>query len=147
MCDTGVARNVDATNGMCDVEIEGKSPARGALIGDAASGVMTVPKEGSVVVVVWASPVTAVVVMVKEVEEVRIMGGQMGGLVKVEELKKSLESLKSYCESLKRAVSSGFSAVGAGGSANGATGRATFESEMGTKSIEIEDLENKKVKQ
>lgn len=147
VCDTGVARNVDADQGVCDVEIEGKSPAKGALIGNADSGVMTVPKEGSVVAVVWASPVTAVVVMVSEVEEIRLMGGQLGGLVKVEELKKSLESLKDYCESLKSAVSSGLAAVGVGSAASGTTGKTTFETAMAAKSIKIEELENEKVKQ
>lgn len=147
MCDTGVARNVDADQGVCDVEIEGKAPAEGALIGNAESGVMVVPKDGSVVAVVWVSKTTAVVVMVSEVEEIRLMGGQMGGLVKVEELKKSLESLKDYCESLKSAVSSGLAAVGAGSAASGTAGKTAFETAMTAKSIKIEELENEKVKQ
>ncbi len=144
VCDTGLARNVDAAQGVCDVEIAGKAPAKGALIGNADSGVLTVPKEGSVVAVVWASPVTAVVVMVSEVEEIRLMGGQLGGLVKVEELKKSLESLKDYCEALKDAVSSGFGTVLNG---YGSASKTGFDTAMGAKSIKIEELENEKVKQ
>lgn len=46
MCDTGVARNVDADNGVCDVEIEGKAPAKGALIGIPGNAELDVPTDG-----------------------------------------------------------------------------------------------------
>lgn len=67
------------------------------------------------------------------------------GLVKVEELKRTLESLKSYCETLKQAVSSGLTAVGAGPSANGTTGATTFDTAMAAASIRLEEMENDKV--
>lgn len=143
-CDTGKAQNVDADKGVCDVEISGKSPALGALLGNAESGVMTVPKEGSVVVVVWATPVTAVVVLAVEVKEVRIMGGKLGGMVKIKELKENLNSLKNYVETLKNAVSAGFGSVLEG---YGTASKTGFDTTMAAQSITIKDMENKKVKQ
>ncbi len=71
--------------------------------------------------------------------------GANHGLVKVEELKRSLESLKSYCETLKQAVSSGLTAVGAGPSANGTTGATAFDTAMAAASIRLEEMENDKV--
>lgn len=68
-----------------------------------------------------------------------------GGMVKIEELRRSLESLKSYCEALKAAVSAGINAVGAGTAANGATGAGIFDTAMAPASIQIENMENGKV--
>lgn len=145
MCDTGVARNVDADKGVCDVEIEGKAPAKGALIGNADSGVMTVPKDGSVVAVVWASPVTAVVVMVSEVEELRIMGGQLGGMVKVEELVKKLNAVEKDINSLKQVFTTWVTVPQDGGAALKAAS-ATWAGQRLTETKKS-DLENEKVKQ
>lgn len=145
MCDSGVARNVDADAGVCDVEIEGKSPALGALIGNAESGVLTVPKEDSMVAVVWVSPVTAVVVMVSEVEEIRLMGGGLGGLVKVEELVKRLNAVEEDLNNLKQ-VFQGWTPVSQDGGATLKTAAMTW---MGQQLTETQksDIENEKVKQ
>ena len=145
MCDTGVARNVDADKGVCDVEIEGKAPAKGALIGNAESGVLTVPKEGSVVAVVWASPVTAVVVLTAEVEEIRIMGGQLGGMVKVEELVKKLNAVEKDLNNLKQ-VFQGWTPVAQDGGAVLKTAATTWATQQLTET-QKSDIENEKVKQ
>jgi hypothetical protein len=145
MCDTGVARNVDAAHGVCDVEIEGKAPAEGALIGNAESGVMVVPKDGSVVAVVWVSKTTAVVVMVAEVEEIRLMGGQMGGLVKVEELVKKLNAVEKDLNNLKQ-VFKGWVPVSQDGGAALKTAAATWATRQLTET-QKSDIENEKVKQ
>ena len=71
--------------------------------------------------------------------------GANRGLVKAEELKRSLESLKSYCETLKQAISSGLTAVGAGPAANGTTGATAFDTAMAAASIRLEEMENDKV--
>ena len=142
MCDTGVARNVDADNGVCDVEIEGKAPAKGALIGNADSGVMTVPKEGSVVAVVWASPVTAVVVMVAEVKELRIMGGQLGGMVKVEEL----NAVERDLNNLKQVFQDWIPVAQDGGAALKTAVATTWAAQQLTET-QKSDIENEKVKQ
>lgn len=46
VCDTGVARNVDADKGVCDVEIEGKAPAKGALTDIPGNAELDVPTDG-----------------------------------------------------------------------------------------------------
>lgn len=145
LCDTGVARNVDADQGVCDVEIEGKAPAEGALIGNAESGVMVVPKDGSVVAVVWVSKTTAVVVMVAEVEEIRLMGGQLGGLVKVEELVKKLNAVEKDLNSLKQ-VFQGWVPVSQDGGAALKAAAATWAGRRLTET-QKSDIENEKVKQ
>ncbi len=71
--------------------------------------------------------------------------GANHGLVKVEELKRSLESIKTYCETLKEAVSAGIKAIGAGIGANGTTGATTFDTAMAAASIRLEELENDKI--
>lgn len=84
--------------------------------------------------------------------KLRIEGGKMmfndganHGLVKVGELKLSLESIKTYCETLKEAVSAGFDAVGIGTAANGTAGAGTFDTVMAAASIRLEELENDKI--
>ena len=146
LCDTGVARNVDADQGVCDVEIEGKAHAEGALIGNAESGVMVVPKDGSVVAVVWASKTTAVVVMVAEVEEIRLMGGQLGGLVKVEELVKKLNAVEKDLNSLKQVFLEGWVPVSQDGGAALKAAAATWAGRRLTET-QKSDIENEKVKQ
>ena len=81
------------------------------------------------------------------IEDGRMMfnDGANRGLVKVEDLERSLESIKTYCETLTQAVSSGLTAVGAGTAANGATGATAFDTAMATASIRIEEMENDKV--
>lgn len=76
---------------------------------------------------------------------IRLGGKDYGGLVKIEELRRSLESLKRYCETMRQAVSAGIKAVGAGVSANGATGAGTFDTAMSSADIRIENMENDKV--
>lgn len=93
VCDSGVAKNVRADEGVCDVEIAGKAPALGVLLGDAKEGVLTVPEEESVVVVVWATPTLAVLVLAAQVAEVRVRGGKLGGLVNIETLTQKLNAL------------------------------------------------------
>lgn len=93
VCDSGVAKNVRANEGLCDVEIAGKAPALGVLLGDAERGVLTVPEDGSVVVVVWATPTLAVLVLAAQVAEVRVRGGKLGGLVNIGALTQKLNAL------------------------------------------------------
>lgn len=71
--------------------------------------------------------------------------GANGGLVKIEELRQSLESLKGYCEQLKMAITAGITKVGTG-PADGPGGAAAFEGAMAGAAIRIENMENEKVK-
>lgn len=80
-------------------------------------------------------------------DEIVFNGGELGGLVKIEELKKNLNSLKSFVEAMHAAVPTGISAVGAAMAANGALGKQAYDGAMAGKTIEIEDMENPKIKQ
>lgn len=71
--------------------------------------------------------------------------GANGGLVKIEELRQSLESLKGYCEQLKMAITAGITKVGTG-PADGPGGAAAFEGAMAGAAIRIQNMENEKVK-
>lgn len=77
---------------------------------------------------------------------IRFDGGDNGGLVKIGELRRSLESLKSYCEKLTTAVSLGLRGVGAGTAASGEKGAGEFTAAMSGASIRIEQMENEQVK-
>ena len=77
--------------------------------------------------------------------KIQFNGEDNGGLVKIEELRQSLQSLQTYCETMKEAVSAGINAVGAGTAANGATGAGAFDMAMASASIKIENMENPKV--
>lgn len=77
--------------------------------------------------------------------KIRLGGQDNGGLVKIEELRRSFESLKRYCETMRQAVSAGIKAVGAGASANGAIGAGAFDTAMSSAAVRIENMENEKV--
>lgn len=74
-------------------------------------------------------------------------GGDLGGMVKIQELEDNLNQLKKYVETMKTAVSSGIKAVGAAMAANGVTGASTFDGAMASAVINFKDMENEKVKQ
>lgn len=77
---------------------------------------------------------------------VAINDGNNGGLVKIEELRQSLESLKTYCQQLKEAVTAGLNGVNAGTAASGPLGAEAFKGAMAGAAIRIENMENDKVK-
>lgn len=79
-------------------------------------------------------------------DEILFNGGDLGGLVKIEELKKNLDSLKSFVEAIHSALPSAFSAVGAALASNGALGATAYNGSMAGQIIRFEDMENEKVK-
>lgn len=78
-------------------------------------------------------------------KKITINGGELGGLVIIQELRDSLDSLKKYCETLNSATSAGLNAVGAALAANGALGKTAFDGAMASASIEIKNMENKDI--
>lgn len=80
-----------------------------------------------------------------EDKRIQFNGDDNGGLVKIEELRQSLESLKTYCETMKTATSAGINAVGIGAAASGTTGAGAFDAAMAAAAIQIENMENKEV--
>lgn len=81
-----------------------------------------------------------------EVEEVVFNGGELGGLVKIEQLKENIDTLKKYCEALNSAVIAGIAGIGAGSAANGATGVAEYKKAMTGQTISFVDMEDINIK-
>lgn len=79
-------------------------------------------------------------------DEIVFNGGSLGGLVKIQELKDSLDSLKTFTEGMHAAIPAAIAAVGAAMAANGALGKTSYDGAMAGKSITIADMENPKVK-
>jgi hypothetical protein len=86
-----------------------------------------------------------VITACSELEKVVFNGGQLGGLVKLQELKDNLDSLKQYVEAMHSALPSAFSAIGASTAANGALGATSYNGSMAGKAVQLKDMEDKKV--
>jgi hypothetical protein len=126
-------------------------------------GLVIFPKAGSKVLAVFTSKHTAVAVMCSEIdkvllciggtsveitgEKILINSGQLGGLVKLQELKDNLDSLKQYVEAIHSALPSAFNAIGASTAASGALGATSYQGSMAGKLIQLKDMENEKIKQ
>ena len=78
--------------------------------------------------------------------EIILNGGTHGGVVQVEELRRSLDSLKGFVEAMHAALPTAFTAIGAALSANGSAGKTAYDGAMAGRSIVIEEMENPKVK-
>lgn len=78
--------------------------------------------------------------------EIAFNGGELGGLVKLEQLKQNLDSLKQMVEAIHSALPGAFTAIGAGAAANGPGGSTAYTGAMTGKTIVLADMENTKVK-
>lgn len=118
-----------------------------AVTGKADKGYIPVPAVGSEVFCVSEgnSDNSFVVVACSELEKVVFNGGQLGGLVKLQELKDNLDSLKQYVEAIHNALPGAFSAIGASTAANGALGATSYNGSMSGKIIQLKDMEDKKI--
>jgi hypothetical protein len=137
-----------------------------AVINDSSGQLLVMPEVGSYVLVIDLSGGNyrdLAVIAYSEISEVNIRignttvainttgitfnGGQLGGLVKLQELKDNLNSLKQYVEAIHSALPAAFNAIGASTAANGATGAGSYQGAMAGKLVQIRDMENNKVKQ
>lgn len=93
-CLNGEIISVDKTEMTCEVSFGDEDSVVASLVcGDKKKGIVQVPKVGSNVVVMFYSPTVAFVVMVDEVDEILINGGENGGLVKIDELTEKINEL------------------------------------------------------
>jgi hypothetical protein len=159
----------EITGTTCSVRID-ELPVTGvrlrAVINNNAGQLLVTPEVGSYVLVMDLSGGDyrdLAVIAYSEISEVSIKignttvcidangitfnGGQLGGLVKLQELKDNLNSLKQYVEAIHNALPAAFNAIGAGTAANGATGAGSYQGAMAGKLVQIRDMENNKVKQ
>lgn len=131
-CMNGEIISVDKTEMTCEVSFGDEDSVVASLVcGDKKKGIVQVPKVGSNVVVMFYSNTIAFVVMVDEVDEILINGGENGGLVNVEELKSWMSNVESDLSTLKTLLST--SAVAGNGAALGIVFNPV------TKNTEIED--------
>lgn len=131
-CMNGDVMNVDKTEMTCEVGLGDDDSVVASLVcGDKKKGIIQIPKVGSDVVVMFYSPTVAFVVMVDEVEEILINGGENGGLVNIEDLKSWMSNVENDLSSLKTLLNT--SAVVGNGAALGIVFNPA------TKSIDIED--------
>ncbi len=131
-CLNGEVKSVDKTEMTCEFSFGDDDSVVASLVcGDKKKGIIQVPKVGSNVVVMFYSPTVAFVVMVDEVDEILINGGENGGLVNVEELKSWMSNVESDLSTLKTLLST--SAVAGNGAALGIVFNPA------TKNTEIED--------
>jgi hypothetical protein len=87
-----------------------------------------------------------IVLMVEKAELTTINGGNLGGMVNIEDLKDTLNSLKQYCETLKDSISAGLLAVDENTSASGSNAQKIFDTAMQNQNITIKDMEDKNIK-
>jgi hypothetical protein len=118
-----------------------------AVTGKTDVGFVPVPKKGSEVFCVSEgnSDNSFIVAACSELEKAIFNGGQLGGLVRLQELKDNLDSLKQYIEAIHSALPAAFNAIGAGTAANGTLGATSYQGAMVGKLIQIKDMEDKKV--
>jgi hypothetical protein len=120
-----------------------------AVSGKADKGYIPVPAVGSEVFCVSEgnSDNSFTVAVCSELDRIVFNGGQLGGLVKLQELNENLDSLKQYVEAIHNALPTAFNAIGASTAANGASGAASYQGTMAGKAVQLKDMENKKILQ
>jgi len=112
----GTVKNVDETERKCDVEPIGDDGDRFDVRLQGAFGLNTglviIPKDGSVVVVTFINRTAAFVSMFTEVDKVlldtdlfQMNGGSNGGLINVEDLVTQMNKAQNDLNSLKTALS------------------------------------------
>ena len=149
--DIGKATNIRESEELCDVEIAGKAPALNARLGFAGSGkqgLLVLPKEGSDVIVLWVSGCLPVVVAVAEPERIVWRGGELGGLIKIEELVREFNALVQSVNSLVNAFNSHTHTVATTGTAAAQSGTAAPITSPAQSASEItrEDIEDELIK-
>lgn len=80
-------------------------------------------------------------------DTITMNGGQLNGLVKLQELQNNLNSIKSYCDQLNMAISAGFAAAMPNPAQAPNTPSSAFATSMAGVAIILQDMENKKIVQ
>jgi hypothetical protein len=127
-----------------DLEFEARLQS---VIGKADKGYIPIPAVDSEVFCVSEgnSDNSFVVVACSELEKIVFNGGQLGGMVKLQELKENINSLKQYMEAIHSALPAAFNAIGASTAANGALGATSYQGAMAGKAVQLKDMEDKKI--
>lgn len=130
-----------------DVEpVDGTAPLLRVKLTAAAgsTNVVAIPVIDSMVVVSFFSEATAWVSLVSEVESVEIRGNELGGLIKVEELKKQLDIVTSRIDTIYKAIKDGVPIAQDGGVGYQNTMVAILAQQ--TETEDYSEIENEQVK-
>ena len=123
--------------------IDGTADYTAKLQTGVSSGLLFVPKVGSIVIVEQTSVNSGYVTMWGEIDHIVFMNGENKGLVKVSELVSALNTIQQDINTLKTAFSSWVTVPNDGGAALKAIA-ATWSGQQLTQST-INDLENPKI--
>ena len=105
-CMNGEVISVDKEEMTCEVSFGDEDSIIASLVcGDKKKGIVQIPKVRSRVVVMFRALSVGFVVMVDDVEEILINGGENGGLIKIEELKSWMDDVENDLNSLKTLLS------------------------------------------
>ena len=118
-----------------------------AAINDKKDGLVIVPVVGSFVLVgiIGNDPETAYIAKYDSIEKIVLHGGELGGIVKVQDLVSKLNALEKDLNNLKTVFSSGWVPVASDGGAALKTAAATWAGSTITESA-VAELENPKIK-
>lgn len=143
---TGRVKSVNRTNMTCIVSLEGGDGEIEASlqVGDKGKGLVQIPKESSMVMVVIRGKSQGFVVMVEEVEEVIIRGGENGGLIKIGELVKNLDKMTKRIDGIIEAIKNSTTVAQDGG----ASMKATIITSLNTltEKEDFSKIENEKIR-
>jgi hypothetical protein len=116
---------------------------------DTDNGILIKPVKNSLVIVADLSrgkKRDLRVVLFSEIEETIFNGGNNGGVPVAEKILNNLESIKNYVEKMNQSLPGAFTAILAGQFANGELGAQAYNLSMSGATINLQEIENKKLK-
>lgn len=143
---TGRMKSVNRTDMTCIVVLEGGGGEIEASlqVGDKSKGLVQIPKENSMVMVVIRGNSQGFVVMVEEVEEVIIRGGENGGLIKIGELVENLDKMTKRIDGIIEAIKNSTPVAQDGGTSMKASIVASLNTL--TEKEDFSKIENEKIR-
>lgn len=146
---TGEVASVDKGSRTCnvniltnDTEVLFEGVKLQTMVGD---GILLIPKIGSNVSLIYAVKQDAIIVQCSDLDGIEFFGGQLGGLVKVNDLVTRLNNIETDIKNLKQAFSSWTPVPSDGGAALKGVS-TTWASTPLVKTVKA-DIENTKIKQ
>lgn len=154
VCDFGTVTSVDEETFLCDIDIEGKSPVGDVRLfcGDyetdaKGGGIVVIPEVGAQVLVIFFSKTVAFMLQCSKAKKIVFNGGELGGLVLLNELKSNLEKLTKRVDGIIDAINNAVPSTGAPDS--GLALQTTMKTKLATLTDkeDFSKIENKKILQ
>lgn len=143
---TGKVKSIDRQKRACIVSLEGEMGEIEASlqVGDKGKGLVLIPKENTMVVIGMRSKNLGFVIMIEEVEEIIINGGEHGGLIKIKELKENLEKMSKRIDGIINAIKNSTNVAQDGGTSMKASMVAALNTLTDKENFSA--IENEKIK-